>query len=304
MSQACYVINQLVIVILNWWCFKQDCFALKGGTAINMFVRDFPRISVDIDLAYLPLQPRDESMQGISDALKAMQADMQVALGGACTITPHRTQGYNIKLTVRTDQAVVKIEPNTILRGSVHPPESRDLVETAQQELLAFVSVPVLSEADLYGGKLCAALDRQHPRDLFDVQLLLEDQGITEEIRRGFVIYLASHNRPMNELLNPNVLDIQDLYQKEFEGMTREPTRLPDLLNVQAQLPTLLRDDLTETERSFLLSMKQGEPDWELLDIAHLAEMPALQWKLQNIRKMTPEKRAVEMERLQRVLAM
>lgn len=284
--------------------FKQDCFALKGGTAINLFVRDLPRLSVDIDLTYMPIQPRNESLQSISDALTSMQADIQASLGGGCSITPHHREEFVIKLTVRAGQAVVKIEPSTVLRGSVHPPETRDLVETAQQELLAFASAPVLSEADLYGGKLCAALDRQHPRDLFDVRLLLDDQGITEEIRQSFVVYLASHNRPMNELLNPSALDIEDLYRREFEGMTRDASRLDDLLAVQAQLPALLRRALTEPERAFLLSIKRGEPDWELLGIAHLAELPGLQWKLHNIRKMSDQKRSKELERLQRVLAM
>ncbi len=66
------------------------------------------------------------------------------------------------------------------------------------------MEIPVLSFADLYGGKICAALDRQHPRDLFDIKLLSEARGLNEEVSQAFVIYLASHNRPMSELLSPN----------------------------------------------------------------------------------------------------
>ncbi len=49
---------------------RQSCFALKGGTAINLFLSDhIPRLSVDIDLTYLPIQTRGESLEGISQAL-------------------------------------------------------------------------------------------------------------------------------------------------------------------------------------------------------------------------------------------
>lgn len=51
------------------WVATEKCLALKGGTAINLFVRDMPRLSVDIDLAYLPIEPREASLQHISAAL-------------------------------------------------------------------------------------------------------------------------------------------------------------------------------------------------------------------------------------------
>ena len=56
---------------------KQACFALKGGTAINLFVSDMPRLSVDIDLAYLPIQGRDESLDGIDTALGDIILDIE-----------------------------------------------------------------------------------------------------------------------------------------------------------------------------------------------------------------------------------
>ena len=64
-------------------------------------------------------------------------------------------------------------------------------------------ALPVVPEAELYAGKLCAALDRQHPRDLFDVHILLKGAGVASPIRRAFTVYLAAHNRPMHELLQP-----------------------------------------------------------------------------------------------------
>ncbi len=52
---------------------KETCFALHGGTAINLFIRDMPRLSVDIDLTYLPLESREASLKNISDALSRIR---------------------------------------------------------------------------------------------------------------------------------------------------------------------------------------------------------------------------------------
>jgi predicted nucleotidyltransferase component of viral defense system len=281
---------------------KHPCFALKGGTAINLFIQDMPRVSVDIDLSYLPLESREQALAGISENLKEFAHDSARGISGAY-VREHRNSGLLIRATIETPEATVKIEPNTILRGSVYPAAKRELVETAQRRFGLYVQVQALSIADLYGGKLCAALDRQHPRDLFDVQLLLDGDGITREIRRAFVIYLASHNRPMSELLDPNIKDISETFETQLVGMTEEPVSLVDLVETQHQLPRILVSGLDEDERQFLLSLKQGEPDWNRLGFDHLEQLPALQWKLQNIRKMDPTKHREMLERLERILA-
>jgi len=280
---------------------KHSCFALKGGTAINLFVRDMPRVSVDIDLTYLPLKPRDEALTEINDALLSMKHDIERRIPGS-HVSGNRVQGYVAKLSVSTSDAIIKIEPNLILRGSTQPPISMDLCAAAQKHFGSFVSVSTLSMADLYGGKICAALDRQHPRDLFDVKLLIEDTGIMPEIRRSFVVYLAGHNRPMNELLSPNLQDIRSLYDDQFMGMTRDEVPLPVLQQLQENLPGMLVQSLDDDEKQFLLSIKYGEPQWDRLGIENLEQFPALQWKLINIRKMKPAKRTAEFSRLQEIL--
>ncbi len=280
---------------------RQRCFALKGGTAINFFVRDLPRLSVDIDLTYLPLQPRDEALQGIHSALIAIGDGIKQRIPGA-GVEESRIHNSIVKLFISTGDALVKIEPNLVLRGSVHPPQVLDLCQAAQDRFEAFTSIGTLSPADLYGGKLCAALDRQHPRDLFDVKLLIEAEGITPEVRRAFVIYLAGHDRPMNELLSPRLQDIEATYESSFRGMARNDVSLDDLRQVQAALPHQLVGALDRAEKDFLLSLKQGEPQWELLGIEHLDRLPALQWKLINIRKMDRAKRLEALKRLSEVL--
>ncbi len=282
---------------------RQDCFALKGGTAINFFVRDLPRLSVDIDLTYLPLRPRDEALQEISDALIAIGEGIRKRIPEA-KVEESRVHNSIVKLFISTAAALVKIEPNLIFRGSVHQPQILDLCQAARDHFEVFASIPALTRADLYGGKLCAALDRQHPRDLFDVKLLMEAEGITPEIRRAFVIYLAGHDRPMNELLAPRIREIKKSYENSFRGMGRTGISLDDLRQVQAYLPGKLVGDLDLNEKDFLLSLKQGEPRWELLGIGHLSRLPALQWKLINIRKMDRSKRLVALKRLIEVLGM
>lgn len=281
---------------------QHPCLALKGGTAINLFVQDLPRVSVDIDLTYLPLKPRREALQEIHGTLRTLKASIEQRVPGS-RVRESRSRHYVVKLLVSTNDAMVKIEPNLILRGSVHAPEDRDLCLTAQERFGAFVSVQMLSTADLYGGKLCAALDRQRPRDLFDVKLLLDDTGITPEIRRAFVVYLAGHDRPMNELLAPKLKDIGRLYVDQFVGMTRNEVSLDDLLQIQRDLANTLVRALDDAEREFLVSIKRGEPEWDRLGIEHLAQLPAIQWKLINVRKMDPVKHKAALDRLIEVLA-
>jgi predicted nucleotidyltransferase component of viral defense system len=280
---------------------RHRCFALKGGTAINLFVQDLPRASVDIDLVYLPLQPRDKALQGIHDALISISESIMGRVSGA-NIRESRTQNYVTKLFVNAGNAMIKVEPNLVFRGSIHPPIERDLCQHAQENFELFTSAQTLAVSELYGSKLCAALDRQHPRDLFDVKLLLESTGITPDIRRAFVVYLAGHSRPMHELLVPNLHDIGDQYEKRFRGMSRFEVSLDDLREVQTGLARLLVKSLDRDERGFLLSLKRGEPEWGLLGIDHIDRLPALQWKLINIHKMNTEKRKAAFNRLAEVL--
>lgn len=277
------------------------CFALKGGTAINLFVRDLPRISVDIDLTYLPLAPREEALTEISEHLHSLGDSIQERILGA-RVSEHRSDGRVDRLTIAAPEAAVKIEPNTVFRGSVYPAESRELTAVAVDRLGLYVRVRTLSSADLYGGKLCAALDRQHPRDLFDTRLLLETDGITPAIRRAFVVYLAGHNRPINELLAPHPKDISESFATQFRGMSSEDVSLDSLVAVQRDLPRRLASALDDDERAFLLALKQGQPDWGRLGLKDIDRLPALQWKLQNIRSMPREKHRVAVEKLARIL--
>ncbi len=283
----------------------EECFALKGGTAINLYVRDMPRLSVDIDLTYLPLEPRDMARANISAALHRIATAIRKTVPGA-TVQESRARGaeHVSRLSVSTTEATIKIEPNPVLRGTVFSPVERELSEQAEILFEASATANTLAVADLYGGKLCAALDRQHPRDIFDVKILMENEGITDDIRTAFVLYLASHDRPMSELLDPNLKDFRQVFEREFAGMTAEEVEYDELVVVREMLIDTIKNTMTENEKKFLLSMKQGKPVWDLMPVAGIDQLPAIQWKLINIRKMKKEKQAEALQKLQSALGL
>jgi predicted nucleotidyltransferase component of viral defense system len=277
--------------------------ALKGGTAINLFHRPLPRLSVDIDLTFLPICPREEALSEINDVLERLASRVkQTIRGSSVTCIWDQNAGMMVRLFVRKEAVQVKVEPNTVIRGAVFPAEESDLVGEAQKLFQLFVSIQTLSKADLFGGKICAALDRQHPRDLFDVALLLNDEGITDKIRTAFIVYLISHPRPIHELLNPRFRDIRTPYDNEFLGMVRVPVVYDELLTIRKKLVETVWTIPTENERRFLLSFKTGSPEWALLGIPHVPRLPAVQWKLLNIRNMSPTKRKEQLRQLTKVL--
>jgi len=130
-------------------------------------------------------------------------------------------------------------------------------------------------------------MDRQHPRDLFDVRQLFEHGGTTPGIRRGFVAYLASHNRTLHEVLFPPRKDIALAYESGFIGMTTEPVTLDSLLAVRDRLFAELPAALDADEPQFLRTLVRARPNWSLLGIPHLEELPAIRWRLQNLEQLS-----------------
>ena len=189
---------------------EESCFALKGGTAINLFIRNLPRLSVDIDLTYLPVSARRQSLSDIDAALKRIGARIR-EVDNSINITESapRSQNEITKLVVRTrDRIQIKIEVTPVLRGCVYEPVNMTVAQKTEDEF-GFAEINVLSFADIYAGKIMAALDRQHPRDLFDVHQLLENEGITDELRTALIVYLISHDHSPHSLLDP-VLRTED----------------------------------------------------------------------------------------------
>jgi len=292
---------QLLMQVLPFVA-KQSCFALKGGTAINLFVREFPRLSVDIDLVYLPMKGRDEALQEISEALDTISTNLQTAFKDMKLTEAYKSKRDSLRLVVARNGVQIKVELSPVLRGTVYEPALMEVCESVEEEF-GYVETPVVALADLYAGKICAALDRQHPRDLFDVEGLLENEGLTDEIRKAFIVYLSSHNRPMAELLRPQYKDISAIYAGEFENMTQTVVPLDELVAVRERLVGLIHVGLTDDEREFLISFKNRKPNWDLLGLDGISQLPAIKWKQINLAKMPDVKHKQALGQLESILA-
>lgn len=291
-----------LLVSLLPFVAKQRCFALKGGTAINLFIRDLPRLSVDIDLAYLPVQARDTSLAAIDRALGDLSAeiekhDARVVISASML----KDTAMRFKRVVSRENVSVKIEVSPVLRGSVYPSELHQISSRVASDF-GFARNQLLSFEDLYAGKICAALDRQHPRDLYDLYLLLQNEGLTERLKNAFLVYLMSHNRPMAELLAPQQQNLSARYRLEFEGMTYTPVTVEQLDDTFKQLVLRVHGGMTDADRKFLLDLKRGNPRWDEFVLPEAKRLPAIQWKIANLAKMTPAKRKAAAEKLEKVL--
>jgi len=280
-------------------------FALKGGTAINLFIRDMPRLSVDLDLVFPDYTlSREQALKRITTALRGSVERLKSQ--GFQTRTVPAQDMSETKLLVRRDGIDIKIEVNFVLRGTLHPVRRASLTEKARETLLADIELPLVSLEDVYGGKLVAALDRQHPRDLFDVMQLLAHEGITDGIRRAFVVYLACHNRPVHEVLFPALHDIRQEYERTFQGMTSAPVDLAALIETRERLIHELHERLDKDERQFLISLVQNKPECGLLGFKHLEELPGMRWKMRNLTqlaKVNPKKFAAQANELEKLLS-
>lgn len=282
---------------------QEDCFALKGGTAINLFVRDMPRLSVDIDLTYLPVTDRPTALRAIDKAMHRISDRIAAGIRGAHV---HKSrlgrEAFINKLFVRSAGVQIKIEVTPVLRGCVFDSETRSVARRAE-EMFGYAEIKVVAFADLFAGKLVAALDRQHPRDLFDVCDLLANEGIGNDLRKAFIVYIISHNRPMAEVLAPSRLDISKEFERGFTRMTEQPVVLEELLQAREELIATVVGQMPEAHRRFLVSFKKCEPEWPLLDLPGAEALPAVQWRLDNLRKMKKGRREALRERLEKALA-
>lgn len=283
---------------------KEECFALKGGTAINMFIRDMPRLSVDIDLMYLPVEDRNTSLKNIADAFERIAADIERTLRGSKVYRIYQRSKEELsKLQVERNGVRIKIETSPVMRGTVRDITKRR-VSPKVEETFGFVKTGVVHLDDLYAGKLCAALDRQHPRDFFDVRGLLDNEGITDSLMDVFMVYLISSNQPISKLLRPNFIDLKQIFEDQFVGMTAEVIDLSTLEQTREELVRTIHEKMTDKHKEFLVGVKKGTPDWSLLPFENISELPSIKWKLINLDKMGIQERNDALKKLEDALSL
>ena len=256
---------------------NEKCFALKGGTAINMFYNNLPRLSVDIDLVYTVIENREDSCNHINEALQRLKAAF-TKLGLSANIT-----GTNVEKKIICSNSVtsIKIEPNYTLRGTVLPTVFADVYPKVEEEF-SYAGMNVLAKEEVYAGKICAALDRQHPRDLFDINQLYENGGLTDKMIDVFLYYLLGHNRPVHEVLNCNIQDKQEIMQTEFVGMTDIPFTYEQHCKTLERLKADLLHRLSK-HYEFISDFVQLKAVFSKSPFPEAEKLPALQWKLRNL---------------------
>lgn len=265
---------------------EEGVFAVHGGSAINLFVRNLPRYSVDIDLTYIPLEDRTSSLIHITEHLRAIAGKAKKAFRGM-----HIVEKLDIsKLICEHQGRQIKIEVNQTKRGIVGGDVLRKPVcEKAQDEFGLYCETDIVPMTLLYGGKIAAALSRQHPRDLFDVKYMEYPIANTRE---GLLFYLLGSDRPIHESLAPRLIDQRDALANQFVGMTDIDFSYNDFEQTRTRLIADINVLMTSQDKSFLLSFESAEPEWDQFDFAYFQNYPSIKWKLQNLLKLKAQNHA------------
>jgi predicted nucleotidyltransferase component of viral defense system len=279
--------------------YNVEDFAVHGGTAINLFVKNMPRYSVDIDLTYLPLKSREESLKEINNHLADLKHQIEKSIPGVRVV--HKLAVW--KLLCTKDGAMVKIEVNGTKRGIIGMVENRMLCQKAQMEFLMECTARTVPFSLLYGGKIAAALSRQHPRDLFDCKYM--EINSFEEVKNGLLFYLLGSDKPIIESLQPNLLNQKGALQNQFRGMSDAAFDYADFEVTRKALVKLVNDSLTNSDKEFFVSFESGAPEWEKCCAGDLSRFPSIQWKQQNIltlKSINPSKFESGIDKLRRFI--
>jgi predicted nucleotidyltransferase component of viral defense system len=279
--------------------FLKTRIALKGGTALNLFASDVPRLSIDIDLNYLGAA-KMETMQ--ADRPKVEQAVQAVCgrLGIEIKRSPVDHAGGKWRLSyiaVSGRTGTLELDVNFMFRTPLWPPEKGD-----SRPIGSFraTQVTVLDVHELAAGKMAALLARSAGRDLFDVREILsrKDLDVTK-LRLGFVVYGGINRKDWRGV---SVDDIQ-VDPREIDRTLLSLLRA-DLVPPKEQIARwtrLLVDDcrghvsvvlpLAPNEREFIGRLNEkGDIVSELLtgDKAMqttIRDHPGLKWKAKNVKK-------------------
>lgn len=276
----------------------EGVFAVHGGTAINLFLKDLPRYSVDIDLTYIPLADRKQSLD-----------DINFHLASICEKAKKGFKGIHIKPNYDTSKLLcewrgkqVKVEVNQTKRGLVGGEAiTVPLGGKAQDEFGLYCEANIVPLTQLYGGKIAAALSRQHPRDLFDVRHM--DIPLAE-CREGLIFCLLGSDRPIHESFAPRLIDQREALANQFAGMTDIPFAYDEFEQTRVQLIADVNGMMTDADKKFLVSFELGKPDWEGYEFAYMQNYPSVKWKLVNLAKLAkqnPDKFAEEAAKLKSI---
>lgn len=274
---------------------NEGVFAVHGGTAINLFVKNMLRYSVDIDLTYIPLAGRENSLSDINAHLASIVEKAKKGIPGVHIVPNYATS----KLLCEYHGVQVKIEVNQTKRGIIGGEvQLLPVCDKAQNEFDVYCKAKIVPLTLLYGGKISAALSRQHPRDLFDVKYM--DLPFNE-VREGLIFCLLGSDRPIHESLSPALIDQHEALANQFMGMTDVAFTYEEFEATRIKLIQDVNALLTDADKRFLISFEQGDPLWNECEFAYFRDYPSIQWKLLNLaklKKQNPAKLESEVEKL------
>ena len=209
------------------------------------------------------------------------------------------------KLLCEYQRKQIKVEVNQTKRGIVGGDVlTVPLCKKAQDEFGLYCEADIVPRTLLYGGKIAAALSRQHPRDLFDVKYM---EYPFEKTREGLLFCLLGSDRPLHESFAPNLIDQKDALANQFEGMTDTPFSYEEYEEARAKLIADVNAMMTAEDKDFLVSFEMGEPDWDSFDFPYFKDYPSVQWKLNNLlklKKQNSQKLAAEAGKLQSIFGL
>ena len=289
-AQKAELLLRLIPIVM-----EEDVFAVHGGSAINLFLKDLPRYSVDIDLTYIPLADRATSINDINLHLESICKKAKRAFKGMHIVPKLDT----CKLLCEYQGRQVKVEVNQTKRGIVGGDVlTLPLSDKAQNEFSLYCEAKIVPLTLLYGGKIAAALSRQHPRDLFDVKYM--DLPLSD-CREGLIFCLLGSDRPIHESLAPSLIDQREAMANQFDGMTDIPFTYDEFEATRSKLIDDVKALMTEADREFLVSFESGQPQWDGYEFEYFKNYPSVQWKflnLQKLAKQNPQKLKEEADKL------
>jgi len=279
--------------------FLKGRVVLKGGTALNLFVFDVPRLSVDIDLNYVGAADRAtmlEERPKIEQAIQAVCGRLSIQIKRSPS--DHAGGKWRLSYTTVTGRSgSLELDVNFMLRT---PLWDHTLSSSRTVGPFAVSDVPVLDVHELAAGKLAALFGRTASRDLFDArELLARGELDRTRLRLGFVVYGGISRRDWREVSLDDVQTSVEDVDRRLIPMLRADIAPPrDQISTWTQkLVADCQDLLTavlplgDLERQFLDALNDhGEIIPELLtDDTHLQDLirahPGLLWKALNVKK-------------------
>ena len=211
----------------------------------------------------------------------------------------------NSKLLCEFHGMQVKIEVNQTKRGIVGGDLLRmPVCDRVQEEFGLYCEADIVPLTLLYGGKIAAALSRQHPRDMFDVKYM---EYPFENTREGLLFCLLSGDRPIHESFAPRMIDQHDALERQFAGMTEMPFTYEDFAQTRARLVNDVNSLMTLQDKRFLICFESAEPDWDNFEFSYFRDFPSVKWKLLNLcrlKKQNSGKLAAEVQKLRNIFSL